>query len=633
MLSLKPVPMCRLGRMGVSAVAALLLLASLPAAAELTFVDVTAEKFPDGIAASYYLWSDCDGDGDEDLLVGSKTIYINGGAPDFIFTKKTDTGDLAAAPHSVAQWIDINNDGYPDIFGIGGGDNERLFLNDGTCSFTDISDFDGDGTPDLGDASPSTTVSVGDYDADGFLDVFVGNYERHCGGDPTVCADCLTDRLWHNLGNNTFENVYTSLGMEATEHASAGYCVNAETPCDTDADCPPYPQDNCKIGMCARSSAWVDYNNDGYLDLYVGNYRLDPNFLWENDGNGGFTQVSYLRNADGSDEGDGIWGHTLGVDWADFDNDGDMDVYIANLTHWWGAAAGHDACELRENSGEPDFAFADIRPSSGMRQHDPGSFSDWSEFTPTWGDYDLDGDLDIYTTQGYSTWDTNFSSLYSNNGDKTFTETTTAHGADLGLYQDYSAAWCDFDQDGDLDLITYGASAPENAPREAHLFRNDGANQNDWLQVQLRGSGAGGSNSFGVGARITATRTGISQIREVQGGHGYHAERNSLVQTFGFGAATGNPVDSLSIRWTTRSTEDFFDVPVGIRYTAWEAGTIQRGTDPSSPLPDLAGALMPYHDPVLDDGVTYFYEVSGIDDQTLMVDKDGTGGYVVLSFQ
>ncbi|MBP7149007.1 MAG: CRTAC1 family protein [Acidobacteria bacterium] len=622
----------------VAGLLALLVAGCGAAAAQVTFTDVTAQVFPGGLGMSHYSWGDCDGDGDDDLLVGAKSIYINGGPPAFTFTLKADTGDLAAGPIGGAQWFDIDNDGDLDIFGVAGGDNERLYLNDGTCRYSDISDADGNGDPnDYGDAGNSVTIAPGDYDADGYLDFFVGAYERNCVG--SICADCTPDRLWHNLRNNKFQNVYGTLGLEQIERNMSGsYCYIAHTPCQSDADCAPYPADSCRSGLCARASQWVDYNNDGWLDLYVGNYRLDPNVMWENKGDGTFEEVcsTSKKNCDGEeDDGTpGDWGHTLGVDWADFDNDGDMDVYVADLAHGiYYLSAGHDISLLYASAGPGGanaYRFSDWRPSSGMKPYDPLQQPDWCETSPAWGDYDNDGDLDIYVTHIYDTSVRNRSTLYSNDGDRTFTATTNSHGFNFGLYHDYSASWCDYDQDGDLDLVTYGANAPTGQPSLPHLLRNDGGNTKDWVQVGVRGKGLGGSNSSGVGVRITAVNNNVSQIREINGNHGYQMSRSSSVQTFGFGGPGDALVDSLTVRWTTRGAETFHDVPMRARYTVLEGVAILRGTNPAQPLPRLAGGLFPYHDGVLGDGQAYFYLAEGTD-QTLFVGKDAARGFVVLT--
>jgi len=633
------VPTTRPERLTAALLGLALAVAAPPAVAQVTFLHVTPVYFRDGLSNGHYLWGDCDGDGDIDLLVGGKTLYLNDGPPDFRFSRLTDTGELGAGPHSRALWIDIDNDGDLDLFGIGSGDNERLYENDGSCSFTDISDFNHDGDfTDMGDGAPSTTASTGDLDGDGFLDLYVGNYERNCGGSPVICGDCMTDRLWRNLGDNTFEDITVPAGIYAQEHAITGFCYVGRTPCTSDADCAPFPADSCVSGTCARGSNWVDYDNDGDQDIFVSNYRLHPNLLWENDGFGSFTEVAEAHNVDG-DEDSGAWGHVLGSDWADYDNDGDMDLYTANLAHSvWVVQYGHDISQLLENLGPPGFDFVDVRESSGMRAHSTSAQPDWAETHPAWADYDNDGDLDIYVTHIYDSSNLNFSTLYSNDGDKTFTETTAAHGTDLGLFKNYSAGWCDFDRDGDLDLVTYGA--PERTGSStARLYRNEGGSDNAWLQLRVWGKATTpgtGSNRFGVGVRVSVSFLGNNQLREVQGGFGYHTAMSSMPLEFGFGTAPPTAsFDSMTIRWTTGESWDFEGQPLHLHYTAWERIKIGRGPDCSvDPLPELVGGLFPYHDLVLSDGQTHYYRLEGTEgDETLAMVKQPERGFAVLTLK
>jgi hypothetical protein len=608
-----------------------LVLTAFPASAGTTFVDATSDVFPDGLARGHYLWGDCEGDGDDDLLVGGKTIYLNEGSPDFRLLRHTATGDLGGGNHQRALWLDLDNDGDLDLVGIGNGDREELFLNEGECSFVSISDQDGDGTPDLADGAPSTTATVGDIDADGDLDLYVGTYERQCTQE--ICGDCMVDKLWRNEGDNTFTDVTVSSGIDAGERALAGNCMlDTALACTSDADCTTRENDTCKSGLCARGSNWVDYDDDGDQDIFVSNYRLDPNFLWENDGSGNFVNVAFDRNVDG-DEDSGSWGHVLGSDWADYDNDGDMDLYTAALAHNWGVALfDHDISQLLQSSGPPSYDFVDVRPSSGMRPFDTGVQADWAETCPAWADIDNDGILDLYATHIYASSTENYSTMNEGHDDGTFTPGRTM-GADLGLYHDYSAAWSDFDQDGDLDLVTCGADCPEGCESNAHFFRNDGALDAPWLQIRARGAATDTNprtNRTGVGVRIVATEGALSQMREVQGGHGYHTAMNSAVQHFGFGTVGDDAVDTVTVRWTTGVEDVFDDVPVDVRYLAVEDGTVRRGTS-ATDLQDLApgGNLFPFRDSALGDGQSYFYRVEG--DVSILLERDDAAGDVVIS--
>ncbi len=622
--------------MRVTSLLALWVLSGMAALAQPVFVDVTAEIFPDGLANGHYVWGDCNGDGFDDLLVGASTIYLSEGPPHWRMPRHTATGALSSGAHARGIFVDIDNDGDLDIFGIGQGMSEELFENDGACSFVNISDADGNGHRDMGDGFPSMTASTGDYDADGFLDLYVGNYERHC--DSNICGDCTPDRLWRNRGNRTFENATGASGIGAQELSLTGTCLKSGAACSSDADCAPFPTDSCKFGTCARGSNWIDYDSDGDLDIFVSNYRLDPNLLWENQGDGTFTNVSFAKNCDGDEDG-GAWGHVLGSDWADYDNDGDFDLYTANLTHNWGfVALQHDISQLLRSSGAPDFIFDDLRASSGMRPFDVNQQADWAETSPAWADYDNDGHVDIYVTHIYETSAMNYSTLYRNDGDGSFSETTRAHGADLGVFHDYSATWADFDRDGDLDLLTYGAACPQGCASMARLYRNDGGHANAWLHLQPRGQVAApgtGTNRQGIGVRVIAREGSTVQMREVQGGFGYHVSMNSPAVEFGFGEAADGTLDELEVRWTTGASDLFANVPMRGRMLVLEFGDLHRGTAPDALAPGASPVkLFPHREATLNDGVTMFYRVAGEGiRETLFVEKNAATGEVVLSLR
>jgi hypothetical protein len=161
-----------------------------------------------------------------------------------------------------------------------------------------------------------------------------------------------------------------------------------------------------------------------------------------------------------------------------------------------------------------------------------------------WGDYDNDGDLDLYLPQIYDI-DYAYSFLYENNGDGTFTDVTLE--GQVRVWDTYAGCWADYDNDGDLDLITSGRDSGGNAdPHFIHLYRNDGP-QGSWIHINLKGDGVY-SNRAAIGARvIITTQDGFKQVKEVEGGGGPHGHQNSLILEFGFGLYSG-PVD-IEIRW------------------------------------------------------------------------------------
>jgi hypothetical protein len=630
---------------GAIAMLALCLAPALPASAQALFTDVSSDVGLGGVSGRNFAFVDYNGDGYPDVLVGCSKLFQNSGPPDYTFTDVTATAGLAG---NHGTYADIDNDGDLDLYCAGRDQNARLWENNGDGTFTDISDFDGNGSRDMTVDSPSLAGAWADYDLDSFVDMYVGNYER------TGNADCDVDTLWRNDGDNTFTDVTASSDVQAAETA----IVNADP------------------GMCARGITWGDYNDDGYPDVYVSNYRLDQNMLLENDGDGTFTDVAVARDADGTRDGDS-WGHTLGAEFFDMDNDADLDLYAGSLAHWWGSCIDHDISYLFENGGSgAAYGFTDTRSTSGMRPFSVDCFdpeNDWEEAGPGWADWDNDTIPDLYATQFYP-FRAHWSTLYRGTGAGQFVDVSDPGNGDcedpaapgdpnpinfdvgptcLKRWYGWNAAWADYDRDGDLDLLASGntrfnqcdvvpkpaecgAADPANRdswpqPSFIWLFRNETGNQNNWVHLRLVGSVG---NRAAIGARVTLALSGTTMLREVSGGHGYHSAQHDLPVEFGLGTAA--QADSITIRWPTPGlpTTNVTGVAANQRLVAYESGAaVSRGEDPSSLASYAVVEFFPWTDPepVLDTAVPSKFYLLDDAHADLRVDKDPGATSVRLS--
>ncbi|MHC4778137.1 MAG: FG-GAP-like repeat-containing protein [Planctomycetota bacterium] len=417
-------------------------------------------------------FGDADGDGQDDLLFGGFKLWLNEGGK---FVERGEAG-FGKARGRGGLFADLDNDGDLDVFLAGATarspSTDAIFLNDGKGIY---SLREGSG---VADSHPTEGAAFADFDGDGAVDLYVANYEGPMSvGHP--------DFLLKGRGDGTFEDVSEKSGISR------------------------------RTLRCGRGVVWADFDNDGDPDLHVSNYRLNPNFLFLNAGDGTFTEVGEKRGVRGVGIR-GYYGHTIGSDFGDVDNDGDLDLFQANLAHPRFIEFS-DQSFLFLNSGGPRYGFNDVRKASGIRFEETHS-------DPLFADFDNDGHLDLYVTSVYKG---RKSFLYRNQGDGTFRDVTWYAGvrADNG----WGAAASDVDEDGDIDLVVCGTSGPR-------LFINRG-NGNRWLRVRVVGGPR--SNRAAIGARVSIRYGGgMGQIREIKGGRGTTSQ-DSLTAHFGLGDYSG----------------------------------------------------------------------------------------------
>ena len=412
-----------------------------------------------------------------------------------------------------AAWVDYNNDGHVDILS-----DWKLWRNNGGSSFTHVADL------------PEGVWA--DFDNDGRLDLYSYEYnymyrnlststttnfaEVNIPAVPPAVHPIGSDSRgasWADYDNDGYVDLYVG-----------GYEIFGETPAYFDA----VLRNNQGMSFTSSSSDYynfspargvtsADFDQDGDQDVYVSNYRLVANRLFENDGSGTFTNVAGSLNAEATSQGF-AGGHSIGSVWGDFDNDGLFDLFAGNFAH----SGQPESRFLRNRGPEAGYAFEDMGTGGVSYQE--------SYASPAVGDYDNDGDLDLLftTAPGYG----DSPRLYRNDGNWSFENVTDAAGLD-SLGDTYQAAWGDFDNDGDLDLAS-GAT----------IWVNSG-NSNHWLKVHLEAAAGSGVNRAAIGAEVRINLGDNTMTRQVEGGTG-EGNQNDTTLHFGFGDYNG-PVE-LEIR-------------------------------------------------------------------------------------
>jgi hypothetical protein len=448
----------------------------------------------------------------------------------------------------------------------------------------------------VNDGGDSNGCAWGDYDDDGFIDLFVANWNTDLDG---------RDFLYHNNGDGTFTRI--TVGPEVNDVGA--HCAASWVDFDNDGhldllvckfDLPntlyrnngdgSFTQANNLLARQAQRSAagvWGDFDNDGWLDLFIANVSdgpgmlAQPNILYQSDGNGDFKPISFGTKPIG--EGD-----SFAAAWGDFDNDGYLDLIVsqggaygdehallyhnnrdgtfAPLTNSVVHASGlpHEGCAWGDfnNDGWLDLYVGNFYGSNNclFLNNGDGTFSQITNSVVThdggytknvtWVDYDNDGWLDLfmahtgpYRHAGQVSLGEESSFLYHNNGDGTFTKVTSGSLVnDLGNF--CGSAWGDYDNDGFLDLFV--ANGFVVFSRNNLLYHNNG-NSNAWVNFRLIGT-LSNRSAIGAKVRLKATIHGRTfwQMREISGGSGFGSQ-NDIRANFGLGDATN--VDLVRIEW------------------------------------------------------------------------------------
>ena len=473
-------------------------------------------------------------EGDDD-----NALFRNDGDGSF-----TNVADVAGVADAEAKGnggcaADYDNDGDQDLFVANWGAS-RLYQNDGSGSFTDVAEEAGLADPD--GTYRSMGCAWGDYDRDGWLDFIVVRHIDESNPDAFTQRIYYLDvrplALFHNDGDGTFTEATHLLGATPQPSREAGAFG--------------------RVWGAGFQPAWVDFDNDSDLDLYVindfGEY-VHPNVLWRNDGPlaGGGEEWAFTDISQESGAGIAMFGMGLAV--ADYNSDGYLDMFVTNI--------GDNA--LLTNTGGD--GFRDAANDMGLAY---GEFR--RQQRVSWGtiffDYDNDGYEDLYVASGYlDTDDINRREqpnlLFRNDGAGAFEDVSAVSGAaDWGTGR--GVAYADFDGDGCLDLflVNMGRSAAVGEP--ARLYRNRCDWGNNWLIVETVGST---SNRDGIGARITLTAGGRTQIREVTAGAS-NSSQNMLPVHFGLGQAAS--VDEIKVRWPSGTVQTLRDVAPNQVVTATE---------------------------------------------------------------
>ena len=489
--------------------------------------------------------------------------------------------------------FDYDEDGDVDVYFLNGAPllgtkvdvppRNALYRNEGGWKFTDVTEEAG-----VGDTGYGLGVAVGDYDNDQDPDVYVTNY------GPNV--------LYRNNGDGTFSDVTKEAGVDDGHKVGAGACFfDMDQDGDLDLYVANYVKFTYETHVASTARGFPDY-----VGPFV--YPAEPDTVYRNNGDGTFADVSTESGVDAHS------GTGMGMVAADYDRDGDTDLFVLNDVagnflfkndgrghfdevgleagvaydyHGRDLGSMGGDCGDYDNDGWLDFFITSYQEELPVlyRNLGNGSFEDVTLQTGAgagclpyvnWGtglvDFDNDGDRDIFVAQGHLLDNVELyddttayhvrNVLLMNTGDGKFVDVSNESGDGMAVkLSSRGAAFDDLDNDGDIDVVVL------NSRREPTILRNDSPSENHWIEIRLRGVN---TNRDGVGAQVTVEAGDLSQVDEVHSGRGYQSHWGTRLH---FGLGKRDRIDRIEVRWIGGGVDVLENVAVDRLLTITEGST------------------------------------------------------------